>query len=172
VLREDGDASTIEIQPIQDEWIQSLREAVGAVAEERHYLNTVKAFSLDETQAFVKMLLDGGGVQFVALDGSRVVGWCDVVRNQYEGMRHSGLLGMGILREFRHQRIGAELLRRTLEGAKEGGIERVELEVFSSNERAIQLYERTGFVLEGRKRRARILDDVETDILMMAKFLS
>jgi ribosomal protein S18 acetylase RimI-like enzyme len=164
--------ATIEIRPIQEEWIPSLREAVGAVAEERRYLNTVKAFTLDETRVFVKMLLDGGGVQFVALDGPRVVGWCDVVRNQYEGTQHCGVLGMGVLGDFRQQGIGAELLRQTLKVAKEDEIERIELEVFSSNERAVQLYERAGFVLEGRKRRARILDDIEADVLLMAKFLS
>ena len=165
------DASSIEIQLIHEKWIPTLREAVGAVAEERRYLNTVEAFSIDETRAFVKMLLAGGGIQFVALDGPRVVGWCDVVQNQYEGTQHSGVLGMGVLHGFRGQGIGTALLRRTLEAAKEKAIERIELEVFSSNERAVQLYERMGFVLEGRKRRARILDGFETDILLMAKFL-
>jgi ribosomal protein S18 acetylase RimI-like enzyme len=162
----------IEIKPTQEEWIPSLREAVGSVAEERLYLNTVKAFSLEETQGFVKMLLEGGGIQFVALDRARVVGWCDVVRNQYEGTQHCAVLGMGVLRDFRHRGLGPELLGRVLEAAREEGIERVELEVFASNERAIALYERTGFELEGRKRRARILDEVETDILLMAKFSS
>lgn len=165
-------SSSIEIQSISEEWIPSLREAVGSVARERRYLMTVDAFSLDETRTFVKTLLGGGGVQFVALDGRRVVGWCDVVRNSHAGTRHAGVFGMGVVREFRHQGIGPALLRRTLDAARIEGIERVELEVFSSNERAIQLYERTGFLLEGRKRHARILDDIKTDILIMAKFLS
>jgi RimJ/RimL family protein N-acetyltransferase len=163
--------SAVEIQPIREELIASLREAVGAVAEERRYLLTVNAFSLDETRVFFKMLLDDGGAQFVAVADSRVVGWCDVVRNRYEGTRHAGTLGMGILRDYRRQGLGTELLRRTLEAAKRAGIERVELEVFSSNREAIELYERSDFVHEGCKRRARILDDVETDIVLMAKFL-
>ena len=78
---------------------------------------------------------------------------------------------MGVVREFRQRRIGSELLRRTLDAAKLKGIERVELEVFSSNQGAIELYERSGFLREGCKRRARLLDDLETDIVLMAKFL-
>jgi ribosomal protein S18 acetylase RimI-like enzyme len=162
---------SVDFQPIHEELIASLRDAVGAVAEERRYLLAVSAFSMDETRDFVRMLLDGGGIQFVALSDSRVVGWCDVVQNRFEGTRHGGTLGMGVVREFRQRRIGSELLRRTLDAAKLKGIERVELEVFSSNQGAIELYERTGFLREGCKRRARILDDLETDIVLMAKFL-
>jgi ribosomal protein S18 acetylase RimI-like enzyme len=162
---------SVDFQSIHEELIASLRDAVGAVAEERRYLLAVSAFSMDETRDFVRMLLDGGGIQFVALSDSRVVGWCDVVQNRFEGTRHGGTLGMGVVREFRQRRIGSELLRRTLDAAKLKGIERVELEVFSSNQGAIELYERTGFLREGCKRRARILDDLETDIVLMAKFL-
>jgi RimJ/RimL family protein N-acetyltransferase len=162
---------SVDFQPIHEELIASLRDAVGAVAEERRYLLSVSAFSMDETRDFVRMLLDGGGIQFVAVSDSRVVGWCDVVQNRFEGTRHGGSLGMGVVREFRRRRIGSELLRRTLDAAKLKEIERVELEVFSSNQGAIELYERSGFLREGCKRRARILDDMETDIVLMAKFL-
>jgi ribosomal protein S18 acetylase RimI-like enzyme len=162
---------SVEFQPVHEELIASLRDAVGAVAEERLYLLAVSAFSMDETRDFVRMLLDGGGIQFVAVSDSRVVGWCDVVQNRFEGTRHGGTLGMGVVREFRHRGIGSELLRRTLDAAKLKEIERVELEVFSSNQGAIELYERSGFLREGCKRRARILDDLETDIVLMAKFL-
>ncbi len=70
-----------------------------------------------------------------------------------------------------HRGIGPELLRRTFDTAKLKGIERVELEVFPSNQGAIELYERSGFLREGCKRRARILDDLETDIVLLAKLL-
>ena len=46
------------------------------------------------------------------------------------------------------------------------GLERVELEVFASNARAVALYRRTGFVEEGRRRCARKLDGIYDDILL------
>ena len=46
------------------------------------------------------------------------------------------------------------------------GLDRIELEVFASNVRAVELYRRTGFVEEGRRRCARKLDGVCDDILM------
>ena len=46
-------------------------------------------------------------------------------------------------------------------------LKRVELEVFASNEIAVGLYKREGFVIEGVKRFARFLDGAEDDILIM-----
>lgn len=48
---------------------------------------------------------------------------------------------------------------------------RVELEVFASNTAAIALYEKLGFVVEGRKSRARKVDGAYDDDLIMARFL-
>jgi RimJ/RimL family protein N-acetyltransferase len=55
-----------------------------------------------------------------------------------------------------------------LREAPRQGFTRIELEVFESNARAIALYERRGFVHEGRKRAARILDGRTEDVLCMA----
>ena len=59
----------------------------------------------------------------------------------------------------------------TLQGAREKGLERVELEVFASNRPAIRLYESLGFVVEGIKRRGRKLDGAYDDVLEMTLFL-
>jgi RimJ/RimL family protein N-acetyltransferase len=61
------------------------------------------------------------------------------------------------------------LLRETLDRVfADGAIQRVELDVFSNNEAAIRLYRRAGFAIEGRKRRGRILDGVEEDVVVMS----
>jgi len=46
---------------------------------------------------------------------------------------------------------------------------RVELTVFTDNERAIHLYEKFGFVKEGVKRLAAIRNGKYEDVLMMAR---
>jgi RimJ/RimL family protein N-acetyltransferase len=43
----------------------------------------------------------------------------------------------------------------------------VELEVFASNKEAIDLYEKNGFLIEGSKRRAWIMDGRQDDVLFM-----
>lgn len=69
--------------------------------------------------------------------------------------------------EFRGQGIGSRLLRETVEAAKHAGLKRIELEVFSSNRVAIALYQRHGFIQEGVKRQARVLDGVVDDVICM-----
>ena len=48
------------------------------------------------------------------------------------------------------------------------GLERVELEVATENQRAIRCYEKAGFRLEGVKRHAFLLDGAFTDLAVMA----
>ena len=36
-----------------------------------------------------------------AVDGSHVVGWCDVFIGQKPGFEHAGNLGMGVLKSYR-----------------------------------------------------------------------
>jgi len=112
---------------------------------------------------------DAGGAHFVALDvTNEVVGWCDIARAPFEGFRHSGRLGMGLLPHVRGKGLGRRLAQATIDAVRARGVERIELEVFASNTRAIRLYERLGFVHEGVRRRARKLDGAYEDNVLMA----
>ena len=157
------------IAPTADEHVEELQAAIDAVARERRYLAAVSGFPLEQTRQFVASVAAAGGVQHVALDDGSVVGWCDIQRNPFEGFRHVGVLGIGLLPGYRGSGTGAALLERTLAAGAGAGIRRVELEVFASNSRARQLFERAGFVTEGIKRRARVLDGREDDVVCMAR---
>ena len=157
------------IEPTADAHVEGLQAAIDAVARERRYLAAVRGFPLEGTRQFVAAVAAGGGVQHVALDGADVVGWCDIQRNPFEGFRHVGVLGIGLLPPYRRRGVGAALLDHTLAAAGGAGIHRIELEVFASNDRARQLFEQAGFVIEGVKRRARVLDGREDDVVCMAR---
>jgi len=149
--------------------VKSFNAAVDIVARERKYLIFLEGPPLESTERFVGHLLAGGGVQMLAVTSEEVVvGWCDIVRKQREGFRHVGTLGMGILAKYRGQGLGHRLATDTIRAATEAGMERIELEVFASNERAIALYRKLGFVTEGIKRRARKLDGAYDDNVFMA----
>jgi RimJ/RimL family protein N-acetyltransferase len=147
---------------------EAVSACVDVVSRERRYLGNTSGFSAEQTRAFISSLLDSGGIQIVVVAENRIVGWCDVIPLSFEGMRHVGRLGMGLLPPFRGQGLGRRLLREALSHIFAKGLNRVELEVFASNKIAARLYEREGFVLEGRKRFARFLDGAADDILIMA----
>jgi ribosomal protein S18 acetylase RimI-like enzyme len=146
--------------------VESFRSTLDAVARERRWLAMVEAPSIEQVRQFQAT---SGLIQFVAAREDEVVGWCDVNPKSQEGMRHCAVLGMGLLPDYRGQGLGQRLLQEVLSAARESGITRVELEVFATNTAAIKLYERLGFVHEGRKRGARILDGRTEDMLCMAR---
>jgi RimJ/RimL family protein N-acetyltransferase len=73
-----------------------------------------------------------------------------------------------MLPEARGAGLGRRLMEAGIEAARRLGMERIELEVFASNTRAIALYERVGFVREGLKRRVRKIDGRYDDDVLMA----
>ncbi|HNW86384.1 MAG TPA: GNAT family protein [Candidatus Limiplasma sp.] len=69
----------------------------------------------------------------------------------------------------RGQGIGTQAIGLVLEYAfLTLGLERVELDVATENKRAIRCYEKSGFVLEGVKRHAFMLDGEYTDLAVMS----
>lgn len=162
---------TVTIRPARSSDAGGFGAAVKAVAEERRWLQSTHGFALGQTQSFLDRLLAQGLPPQLALDGERVVGWCDI--NRCDGlMAHGGVLGMGLLPAYRGQGIGARLIAAALETARAAGLIRVELTVFAGNSRARRLYERAGFRQEGRLRRGVRYDDgSEDDLLVMALLL-
>jgi RimJ/RimL family protein N-acetyltransferase len=148
--------------------IPAFWQCLDSVARERRFLAMVEAPPLPEAQAFLEEARAGGMIQFVAVNESRVVGWCDITPVHWEGFRHTGRLGMGVLDGFRGQGLGTELLLQTLHAAREAGLTRIELEVFATNDVAVSLYGRHGFVREGIKRAARAIDGITDDVICMA----
>ncbi|HEY0150529.1 MAG TPA: GNAT family protein [Longimicrobium sp.] len=159
----------IRIVPTGEEHVEGFNAAVATVARERRYIALVDGTPLAASREFVRSVHATGGVHLVAIaEGGAVVGWCDVDRHTREGFRHSARLGIGLLPGHRGRGLGRRLMEAAIEAAWGAGLERVELEVFASNARAIALYEKLGFVAEGVKRRARKLDGEYDDELLMA----
>ena len=86
---------------------------------------------------------------FVADDAGRVVGFLDLRLARY-GV---ATVAMAILDGYRGQGIGTRLVERGIEWARQAGAHKLALEVWPHNDRAIGLYDKLGFVEEGRLRR-------------------
>jgi L-amino acid N-acyltransferase YncA len=81
---------------------------------------------------------------------------------------------LAVAPEWRGRGIGQHLLARAYAWATRTGVKKIQLDVRAGNSAAIRLYERQGFVLEGRER-AQICINKQCnhyeDNLIMAKFL-
>jgi RimJ/RimL family protein N-acetyltransferase len=168
ILTLNEDENSIRIVPISEQHITGFHKCLDSVARERKYIGFTQAPPLESTREFILSNIEKNVPQFVALKGDEVIGWCDVSPRRGEGLTHRGRLGMGVLEDYRRQGVGTKLLDRVITVAKEQGLERIELEVYASNTPAINLYEKWGFNQEGVMRRARKIDGVYDDIIVMA----
>lgn len=166
-----GDFHEIRIVPTDERYAESFTHALDIVARERRFIGFIEGPPVESTRALIRHVLTGEGVQHFAITRSGdVVGWCDIIRRPLEGFRHAARMGMGVLPAYRGAGLGRLLLQKTLDAARATGIERVELEVFASNESAIALYRKLGFTVEGIKKNARKLDGRYDDDVIMALF--
>lgn len=159
---------TVAIVPIADAHVESFHRCLDAVARERRYLAMLEAPPLGRVREFVRDNIEKGVSQVVALSGDTVVGWCDILPAWHETLRHGGSLGMGLLPAWRGQGLGERLFRECLVRAVAAGVTRVELEARADNERALALYRRLGFVVEGTKARGMRVEGRYYDTVAMA----
>jgi len=157
----------VAIRPIELSDIAGFSACTAAVVAERHYLAHVEPFPIDETAKFVALNIRTGNPQFVADDGGRVVGWCDIVRGSLPVHSHRGTLGIGMLAAHRGQGLGTRLMRATLDAARGKGFEHIGLVVYGRNTHAQALYRKAGFREIGRRTRGKKLDGQYDDEVLM-----
>jgi len=153
----------------------SFGKAVTSVCQEEKYLSNTTGYNEEETLDFVRNIIEKKHAQYYAIIKGVVVGWCDIVRKPQEFHSHIGVLGMGIIKDYRRQGIGKKLTLRTIEHAQKNGIEKIELEVFESNVVAKNFYERMGFKVEGIKKDGKKYKNQYENVIMMGlntKFVS
>jgi RimJ/RimL family protein N-acetyltransferase len=80
-------------------------------------------------------------------------------------------LGMALIAEFRDQGIGSRMIAHMLDWARQKGLRKVTLGVFATNERAIHVYEKFGFTVEGMLKEQHRIGDRYVDEILMAKLL-
>lgn len=155
--------------PLGRQHVAGFHAALDSVAREGRYLAILEAPPFARTRRFVLDSLRQGAVHVVALRGTDVVGWCDLRPKSAATLRHSAVLGMGVLADHRRRGLGAGMLAMTLEMAGERGLRRAELIVRSDNAVAIALYRRFGFEVEGICRQYMNIDGTDHDALLMCR---
>ena len=110
-----------------------------------------------------------GNLWLVAVLGDRIVG--DIGLWRMQGRRsHVGEIGMGVHDDFHGRGIGTALMAAVIDTADNWlGLTRLQLTVHVDNERAIALYRRHGFEIEGRHRGYTLRNGELIDAFSMAR---
>ena len=127
----------------------------------------------DERKMLADSLAADNSLFLVALAGQELVGELTCkVNSRRRAQSHVATLGMSVRSDWRHKGIGAKLMERAIEWARQSNtIKRLQLQVFATNEPAIRLYKKCGFVQEGILRKAVFRHGKFHDDLVMALLL-
>ena len=125
-------------------------------AEEREYLTRVAA--------------SDNSLAVVALAGDEIVGTLTFDGGRRPRLRHAGEVGISVLQAYAGQGLGKALMEYLIAWAEQSGVVRkINLKVRVDNEPAIRLYERLGWVREGRTTRDTLIDGEFNDCLLMGR---
>ncbi len=164
-----GDVLLRRAQPEDAEAHVELWNAIGA---ERIYLMTERlARTVEEVRTQFRDADPLRTLWLVAEQDGQLVGGAGLQRGVWKKNEHTATLGIALRKEFRGRGIGEALLRSGLEWARSVGIRKVKLGVFATNDRAIALYRKLGFVEEARLRGEVILEGHPVDEVLMALWL-
>lgn len=118
------------------------------------------------------MTVSGNGAIFLALnDADEMVGLLGAQGGAYRRNRRTVHIFIGILQAYTGHGIGRRLFETMEAWARAWGAHRLELSVMAHNERAIGLYRKMGFTVEGRMRDTLYVGGQYIDEFIMAKIL-
>lgn len=108
---------------------------------------------------------------FVVEAENRLLGYLAALGGSYRRNQHSAHVVVGILQEYAGHGLGKQLFQTLDTWAVQHKLHRLELTVMCHNERAVHLYQKMGFKIEGVKRDSLQVDERYVDEYYMAKLL-
>jgi RimJ/RimL family protein N-acetyltransferase len=122
----------------------------------------------DEGRRIARLNSQPNSACLVAAEGATLVGFLNAMGGQVNRLRHSTILALGVLRASWGQGIATSLLRSAMAWSREAGLRRVELTVHTTNVRAVNLYLRSGFQVEGVRRSSLLVSGKYVDEYLMS----
>lgn len=98
-------------------------------------------------------------VFLVAEVNGRIVGFSRCEGNKLKRTSHKVEFGICVLKEYWGYGIGTNLLKESVQWADANGIKKITLNVLETNNKAIMLYKKYGFEVEGILRKDKLLSD-------------
>lgn len=120
-------------------------------------------------ESLIENSVVGEDFLFVAEENGKIAGYISAQRGGLKRIAHSAYIVVGILQDYRGNGIGTEFFIQLDRWAEEKKITRLELTVICENEVAKHLYEKSGFEIEGIKRKSVLVDGKYLDEFYMAK---
>ena len=120
-------------------------------------------------EKIVKNLNDENNLFLGVVDNEKIVGFLSANRRAFRRIKHTAYIVIGIQKDYCNRKIGTKLFQKLDEWAIQNEIIRLELTVECDNKVAIRLYEKSGFAIEGIKKKTMYVNGKYIDEYMMSK---
>lgn len=134
--------------------------------EDENSLNDVE----EEKKEIKKIKREGSLYAVIDIEGE-IAGVLILRRGKLAMNNHIVTVRVWITEKYRGEGLGSTLMEYGIEWSLKAGVEKICLDVFSNNPRAIQMYEKFGFVVEGIRKRQYVIENKYVDEFFMSKFL-
>lgn len=125
----------------------------------------------EQRQKINDVLSRSNQIIFVADHENHLIGYLGAYGGTFRRNRHSAYIVIGILQAYTGQGIGKQLFKTLEEWATNQYIHRLELTVMAHNKRAISLYQKMGFKIEGIKQDSLWINGKYIDECYMGKII-
>ncbi len=160
-----------------------IREATQADAPELNYfmlrleseaLPTIYSLqhrlTIESELAAIKRLSDSPNSLFLLAEhNGQIVGAMDLQGMRHPQCVHVGYVGISVCKDHRGKGIGNAMFDALFQRAPQLGVARLELEVFANNPRAIVMYERLGFQIDGFRPGIVRVGEEFVDVVLMSR---
>ncbi len=127
---------------------------------------------LEWERNWVRSNRDGAGVQIMAEADGEVVSLCGIGCGGHERVRHRGDIGISVRQAWCDRGLGTLLMHELVGWAEQSdAVDVLTLGVFADNPRAIRVYEKAGFAVDGRRRWQTKRGDDYVDELIMSRWV-
>ena len=163
-----------DFRPIQATDMEMLWEMFSTLSE-KSLSNLVPPFTRERIEGWTGSIDYDKVLTIVAVTKKksvqRIVGSASLVFNAREVFKHKAELSIAVHEDYQDKGLGTALLRHMLNIAKLKGLRKISLCVNTDNDRAVHVYKKLGFVVEGKLAKDRYSSGKFGDLYMMALFL-
>ena len=128
----------------------------------------------EEMEIFLnKQASSDNQITLLAFLNDKIAGIVNITADQRKRVRHIGDLFIVIGKKYWNNGLGSFLLEEVVEWAQASGIlRRLQLTVQTRNQAAVHLYQKHGFVIEGRQERGAYIEEGDfIDVYLMGRLI-
>lgn len=159
----------MEIRKLLDTDAKAFYDCLKIIDSETDFMMFEPGERVWNEEKIVKNLKDENNLFLGAIEDGEIVGFLSAQRGVFRRIKHTAYVVIGLQKDYCNRKIGTKLFQKLDEWAIQNEIIRLELTVECDNKVAIRLYEKSGFAIEGIKKKTMYVNGKYIDEYMMSK---